>query len=273
MRVHHIDSRPPSLWRRLSELFEHRELLLLLAWRDVKVRYAQTFIGVLWGVVQPSLTLLIFVLVFQQALRIDTGGVPYVLFALPGIVAWSYFAAVIRESGAAILQSASMVSKVYFPRLILPLSKTLSAAVELLIGVVLVFAALFYYERGFEAAWLLTPVWLLLGLASALGAGLCVSASTIRYRDVQHVLPFVVQVGLYVTPVAWPQALAPPWLRQLLFLNPMTGVVEGWRASLLAGYPAPDAGSLALSSGVGLALLLGGLWLFGRAERRMADWV
>jgi lipopolysaccharide transport system permease protein len=273
VRTYLIDSRPPKLVHRLAELWAYRELLLLLTWRDLRVRYAQTFVGLLWVLLQPAVTLALFIVVFGRVIKVDTGTTPYAAFALPAIVAWNYFSAVLRESGSVILQSASMVSKVYFPRLILPLAKTLTSGVELLIGLVLVFILLtaLGIRPPLHVIWL--PAWLMLALCAALGTGLLVAASTIRYRDVQHVLPFVVQIGLYASPIAWPIQLVPePW-RMWLYLNPMTGVAEGLRWSLLPGSAFPGLMAIGFSAATGLALLILGLAAFGRAERRMADWV
>ncbi len=273
VRAQHIDSRPPDLGKRLAELWAYRELLLLLTWRDLRVRYAQTFVGLLWVLLQPVATLAIFLIIFGRVIKIDTEPIPYSAFVFPAIVAWGYFSAVLRESGTVILQSASMVSKVYFPRLILPLSKALTAAVELLIGLVLVFGLLIWHGLAPSACIWLMPLWLLVALMGSLGAGLLVAASTIRYRDLQHVLPFVIQIGLYVTPIGWPVRLVPESWRLLLFLNPMTGIVEGLRWSLLPAYQLPQIGELGLSLAAASGLLGLGLWAFGRAERRMADWV
>jgi len=258
--------------QRLKELHQYRELLLLMAWRDIKVRYAQTAVGLLWAVIQPVLTLGIFVLVFQRAMQVETGGIPYPVFALPGIVAWGYFASVLKDSGGSVINSAHMIRKIYFPRMVLPLSKAFSAFVELTVGLLLLVGMLLYYGLLPNAGWFMIPVWLLLTLVAALGAGLLVGASTIRFRDIQHVVPFVVQMGLYATPIAWPIEMAPENWRQLLFLNPMTGVVAGFRWSLEESGQAMPEG-LWLSAVVAVLLLATGLWAFGRAERLMADLV
>ena len=255
-------------WR---ELYDFRELLLLMAHRDLKVRYAQTFIGILWGVLQPLTTLLVFTFVFQRVVRIDTSPTPYPLFFLSGWCAWAFFALVLKEAGQSLISNAHILQKIYFPRVIVPVSKIYAAGAEMGIALVFVLGLMAWY--GQPPAWklLALPVFILLNVLTALGAGLWVSAMTIRYRDILHVVPFVVQVGLYASPVAYPSSLAPEAFRTAYFLNPMAGMIEGFRWALIADYPL--APQVWLSVAVGLVLFLSGYLYFNYVERLMADYL
>ena len=259
----------------LREMIRYRDLLWVLAYRDYRVRYAQTFLGLTWAFLQPTATLLIFALVFGRAVGIDTGAVPYPLFAVCGLAAWSYFAYVLSQSGTSIIGAQEMVKKVYFPRLIIPLSKAVVGLVDFAIACALILALMLYYGVLPSRNVVFLPLFALAGIAAALAVGIWMSALTIRYRDFQHVVPFLVQVGLYASPVAYPAALVtdvvPRWAGVLYYLNPMTGVAECFRWSLLG--TAPPNGLAYLSLGITLALLFGGLSYFRSVERTMADLV
>ncbi len=257
----------------LAELFRYRDLLLVLAYRDYRVRYAQTLLGLMWAFLQPTATLVILSIVFGQAMRIDTGAVPYPLFALCGMASWSYFAYVVGQSGTSIIGAQEMIKKVYFPRLVIPLSKAVVGFIDFAITALLILALLLYYGIAPSPHIAFLPLFAVAGVVAALAVGIWTSALTIRFRDFQHVVPFVIQVGLYATPVAYPAALVgavvPGWVDVVYYLNPMAGITEGFRWSVLGmGPPQPLS---FLSLGVTLILLLGGLFYFKSVERTMAD--
>lgn len=258
-------------WRlNLRELVDYRELLFILAWRDFRVRYAQTLLGVVWGVVQPVVTLLILIVIFGRGLKVDSGPLPYSVFALAGLAAWSYFSYLLSNAGTSIVGAAHMVQKIYFPRLILPLSKAIVGFVEFGITFVFLVALMIYYRIPVSphVAW--SPLFLLLTVAAGMAAGLWLSALTIRYRDFQHIVPFMVRIGLYVTPIAYPASVVPEQYRTAYYLlNPMAGVVEGFRWSTVGG-PPPDFWAW-VSFLVLFVLLVSGLFYFKRVERVMAD--
>lgn len=263
-------------WRWLPDLRElatHRDLLTTMAMRDIRVRYAQTRLGLAWALVQPLVTLGVMVLLFERAARVDTAPVPYPLFAMTGIAAWSYFAYVLKESGSSLIGAQEMVRKIYFPRLVIPLSKALVGLVDLLVVLLLLTLMCIRYGVRPGPEVIYAPVFLVGVLVAGLGAGIWVSALTIRFRDLQHVVPFIVQIGLFVTPVAYPAKLVmgtlPQWGQVVYFLNPMAGLVEGFRWALLGsgelGWPC----MLSLAAAV---LMLGsGLIYFRSMERVIAD--
>jgi len=257
----------------LAELYRYRDLFLVLAYRDYRVRYAQTFLGMMWAFLQPAAMLLVFSLVFGRAVGIDTGDVPYPLFAVSGMATWSYFAYVLSQSGTSIIGAQEMVKKIYFPRLAIPLSKAAVGFIDFGITTVLILMLMLYYGVAPSANVVFLPVFALLGILAALAVGIWVSALTVRFRDVQHVVPFMVQVGLYATPVAYPASLVtdavPPWVAAVYYMNPMAGVTEGFRWAILD--TAPPAPVSYLSFAVVLVLFLTGLAYFGRVERTIAD--
>ena len=234
-----VDADKQKLNLNLRELFNYRDLFLILAYRDLRVRYAQTFLGFFWAFLQPAATLLIFTVVFGKAVKVDTGGVPYPLFAITGMTAWTYFAFVLNQSGNSIIGAQEMVKKIYFPRLVIPLSKAVVGFVDFAIAFLFLAVMMLIYSFAPSANILYLPVFILLTIISALAVGIWLSALTIRYRDFQHVVPFLVQFGLYATPTAYPAETIinnlPDWAVAIYYLNPMAGVVEGFRWSVLGG--------------------------------------
>ncbi|MEQ6121924.1 ABC transporter permease [Reichenbachiella sp. MALMAid0571] len=253
----------------LKELFDYRDLFWVLAYRDLRVRYAQTFLGLLWAILQPLSTLLIFTLIFGRAIKVDTGNIPYPLFALCGMSAWSYFAFVMNQSGTSIIGAQEMIKKIYFPRLVIPLSKSLVAFVDFGIALAMTIVLLFYYNIPITPSIFIFPVFVLLNILFALGVGIWLSSLTIRYRDFQHIVPFLVQLGLYASPIAYPAALIPEKYKVLYYLNPMSGIVEGFRWAIL-NTPPPGVYSL-ISFGLVFIIFFSGLWYFKKMERTMAD--
>ena len=268
-----VDANKRGFSINLKELLDYRDLFLIMAYRDLRIRYAQTFLGLVWAFLQPAATLLIFTVVFGKAVKVDTGGIPYPVFAITGMTAWTYFAFVLNQSGNSIIGQQEMVKKIYFPRLVIPLSKAVVGFVDFLIAFAILFVLMIIYSVPPSANIAFLPVFILLTIISALAVGIWLSALTIRYRDFQHVVPFLVQFGLYATPIAYPSETIidnlPRWGTVLYYLNPMAGVVEGFRWSVLGG-AAPN--SLAyLSFGVVILLFITGLIYFKRVERVMAD--
>jgi lipopolysaccharide transport system permease protein len=255
---------------RFRELWEYRELLYFLTWRDVKVRYKQTFFGAAWAVLQPLLMMAVFALFIGRLAGIQPAGVPYTLFAYTGLVPWTLFAQSLTGASNSLVLNERLVSKVYFPRLLMPIAGAGSFAVDFVIASALLFAMMAYFGRHFSATILLAPVFGVLALLTAVAVGIWLSAVNVRYRDVAFAIPFFVQIWLFATPVAYSLSLVPPRFRVLYGLNPMTGIVVGFRWALLGTEP-PPAGTLAVSVATVLVLLPLGLVYFKRAERSFAD--
>lgn len=269
-----IDANQRSLFPNFRELMQYKDLFLTLAWRDFRVRYAQTTIGFLWAFLQPILTLLILSLVFGRLVGIPTP-VPYLLFAMTGISLWSYFSFVLSNSGASIISSQDMVKKIYFPRLVIPLSKAAVGLIDLAISLLMLIVLMFYYGIAPSVNFWLAPFFILAALLAALSIGIWLSALTVRFRDFQHIVPFMVQIGLYVTPIAYPADFAmeklPKWATSIYYLNPMAGIIQGFRWSLFGGTP-PD-GMAFISFGMVVLFLVSGLMYFRKVEDEMADFV
>ena len=269
-----IDANKKTFFPDWKELYAYRDLFLTLSWRDFRVRYAQTTIGLLWAFVQPIITLLILTLVFKQFAGVKTE-IPYLLFAVCGLSMWSYFAYVMTNSGNSIIQSQDMVKKIYFPRLIIPLSKALVGLIDLGITLLILAILMAYYGVWPASTIVFAPLFIIMGMLAALAVGIWLSALTVRFRDFQHIVPFMVQIGLYLTPVAYPIELAsdrvPSWAMIIYYLNPMAGVVQGFRWSVFGG-AAPDP-LMYLSFGMVFLLFFTGLFYFKKIESQMADFV
>lgn len=255
---------------KLREVWEYRELLYFLTWRDIKVRYKQTLLGASWAIIQPVCIMLVFSLFFGRLARMPSDGIPYPLFSFAALVPWTFFAYGLNQSSNSLVASANLIQKVYFPRLVIPLSSIFSGIVDFLLAFLVLLGMMSFYRffPGIRLVWL--PALLLLGLVTALGVGLWLAALNVRYRDVRYMVPFITQFWLFATPIAYPSSLLPePW-RTLYGLNPMVGVVEGFRWALLNTQKAP-APMLAVSSLVALGILVGGAFYFGRMEQTFAD--
>jgi lipopolysaccharide transport system permease protein len=263
--------RPRSGWAALDlcELWRYRDLLLVLGLRDVKLRYRQTVLGVAWVVLQPLLAAGIFAFVFGAVARLPSAGLPYFLFAYAGLLGWTAFQATITKASTCLVQSSNLISKVYFPRLILPLSTLLSTALDSLVGLAMLLVLLpIWVYPGPEI--LLLPVWFGLLLLMAVGLGVLAGALMVPYRDVQYILPVLIQLGMYASPVAYAVTAVPERLRAVVLLNPLSGILEGLRWSLL-GTSQPAWGAVAYGAGFALAVFLGGAYAFKRMERSFAD--
>jgi lipopolysaccharide transport system permease protein len=254
----------------LKAIWEYRELLYILVWRDLKVRYKQTVIGAGWAILQPLMTMAIFTVVFGTFVKIPSDGVPYPIFAYSALLPWSLFANSLTRGGTSIVGNAHILSKIYFPRLLLPLSGILSPIVDFAISIVILVAMMIWF--GTLPTWgvLALPLFLFLALLTALAVGLWLSALNVRYRDVGHAIPFLVQLWMFASPIAYPISLVPEKWRTLYMLNPMAGVIEGFRWALL-GTGSLDFGMIAISSTMVLALLLPGIVYFKYTERTFAD--
>jgi lipopolysaccharide transport system permease protein len=253
----------------LRELLLYRELLFFLAWRDVKVRYKQTVLGVAWAVLQPLLAMTLFTLVFGRLAKVPSDGIPYPLFSFAALLPWTFFSNAVTTSGTSVVGSAQLITKVYFPRLIIPGAAVAATLVDFAIALGLLAVLMIAYGAGVGPGVLLMLPLVLLTVILALGVGAWTAAMTVRYRDFRHALPFAMQLWLFATPVIYPASLVPSGWRPLLMLNPLTGIIEGYRAALF-GRPL-DGASLALSTVVSLLALWWGARTFRGMERTFAD--
>lgn len=257
---------------RLRELWAYRELLFFLGWRDVKVRYKQTVLGVAWAIIQPFMTMVVFSLFFGVLAGVPSDGIPYPIFSFAALVPWTFFSASLSQSSSSVIGSQRLVQKIYFPRLILPISSLVSGAVDFLIAFAMLIAMMGYYAivPTPNVVWL--PFLLLVQLLTALGVGLWLSALNVKYRDVRYALPFLIQLWLFATPIAYPSSLVPAEWRLVYALNPMVGVVEGFRWALLGTNTSPGPIVL-VSAAVSLLLFFTGAFYFRQVERTFADLV
>jgi len=263
---------PPRGWLELNlrEIWEYRELLYFFVWRDLKIRYKQTAIGAAWAVLQPFLTMIVFSLFFGALARIPSHGLPYPIFYYSALLPWMYFAGALQNATSTVVDQQRVITKVYFPRLVLPLAAVLSGLVDLAIGFVVFLGMMLYYGMTPQATILLLPGFLLLGVLTALGVGLWLSALNAIYRDVRYVLPFLIQFWMFASPVAYPSSLVPERWRWLYGLNPMAGVIEGFRWAL-TGQGQPPNLLLAASTGAVVLLVAGGVVYFQKMEATFAD--
>jgi len=268
-----VDASDSTLKLNLKELFRYKDLFWVLAYRDLRVRYAQTFLGLLWAFIQPLSTLLIISVVFGRFVKVDTGGIPYPVFAIIGVSLWTYFSFVLTQSGGSVIGAQEMVKKIYFPRLVIPLSKAVVGFVDFGVAILLLIGLFFYYGIIPSSNIVFLPIFLILTLISSLAVGIWLSALTIRYRDFQYIIPFFVQFGLYITPVAYPTDVVvnnlPSWASFLFYLNPMAGIIEGFRWCLIGGV-APN-GYFWVSISIVFILFISGIYYFRKIERVMAD--
>ena len=257
-------------WR---DLWHYRDLLVFLAWRDIAVRYRQTIAGVAWALLQPAMTMILFTIIFGRLAHMDGGGMPYPLLVLAGLIPWQLFSAALTGSGDSLVANAGLISKVYFPRIIIPMAAVSVAIVNALVSLALLAVLMPVY--GVWPTWRLVALPLLLMLTAliALGAGLVVSAMGVRYRDIRFVLPFVVQCGFFAAPVGYSTVVVPEHWRLVFALNPMVGVMEGFRWSILGHAVQELPQMLAMSAATMVVLLVVGRWAFRAVERDAADWL
>ncbi len=254
----------------LRDIWKYRELLYFLTWRDIKVRYKQTFLGMAWAVVQPFFMMLIFTVFFGRLAKVSSDGLPYPIFVYTALLPWQLFSRALTDASTSLVVNERLITKVYFPRLLIPASAVLASLVDFGIAFVLLLGMMLYYSIAPTGAVWTLPLFILLALMSALGIGFWLSALNAQYRDIRYTLPFLTQIWLFVTPVVYPASLVPEGWRLLYGLNPMTGVVEGFRWALL-GKGGGIEPMLAVSVIVILVTFIGGLYYFRRMERTLAD--
>jgi lipopolysaccharide transport system permease protein len=255
---------------KLGELWEYRELLYFLTWRDIKVRYKQTVLGAAWAIIQPFFTMVVFSIFFGKLAGMPSDQIPYPIFSFAALVPWTFFANGLSQSSNSLVGSSNLITKVYFPRLTIPISAVLSGVVDFVLAFVVLLAMMIYYGLVPTINILWLPLFLLLAFVTSLGVGLWLSALNVEYRDVRYVLPFIVQFWMFATPIAYPSTLlTQPW-RTLYGLNPMVGVVEGFRWALLGTDTAPGPIILA-SSFAAIIILISGAFYFRRVEKTFAD--
>lgn len=274
--------RPSRGWIALNlhELWRYRELIYFLIWRDIKVRYKQTVLGAAWAIIQPFFTMVVFTIFFGKLAKVPSDNVPYPIFSYTALLPWGLFTKALSDAGRSLVSHRAMITKVYFPRLAIPVASVVSGVVDFAIAFIVLLGMMAYYNMSpsggyhisLSSAALTTPLFLLLALITALGVGLWLSALNVLYRDINYIIPFLTQFWLFITPIAYPSSMIPQKWQLLYALNPMTGVVEGFRWALLGTETAPGA-MLAVSSCIATAILISGLYYFRRMERTFADMV
>lgn len=256
-------------WR---DLWHFRELFYILAWRDILVRYKQTVIGIAWAVIRPFVTVVVFTLVFNRVAKLDAPqGMPYALFVAVAMIPWQFFASAFSEASGSLLANSGLISKVYFPRMIVPAGSVITSLVDFAITLAMLVVLMVWYQYAPDWRVLTLPLFVLLAFAAALGTGLFLCALNVKYRDFRYVVPFIVQFGLYVSPVGFSSARVPEYLRWLYDLNPMVGVIDGFRWALLNGAAPLEARTLASSVVVTVVMCACGVWYFRQTERTFAD--
>jgi lipopolysaccharide transport system permease protein len=256
-----------NYWR---DLWHYRELLYFLAWRDVAVRYKQTAVGIAWALIRPALTMLVFV-AFRRLLDLPSGAVPDPIFVFAAVLPWQFFSSALSEAANSLISNANLVSKIYFPRLIIPCAALITSLVDFCITLGLLAILMLWY--GFVPGWqlLALPIFLLLAFGLALGVGLLLAALNVEYRDFRFIVPFILQLGLFVSPIAFSTTDVPPQWRTLLALNPLVGIIEGFRWSLLGGRVPLSADVVLVSAATAAAMIVLGIWYFRRMEHNFAD--
>lgn len=272
LHTHRIEPSHGWVSLKLAELWEYRELVYFLTWRDIKVRYKQTVLGAAWAIIQPLFTMLVFSLFFGRLAKVPSDNIPYPIFCYAALVPWTFFANGLAQSSNSLVGSSNLITKVYFPKLAIPLATVIAGVIDFFLAFSVLLVMMFYYQVAISWKILWTPVFLMLALVTSLGVGLWLSALNVQFRDVKFVVPFITQFWMLATPIAYPSSLLnEPW-RTLYGLNPMAGVVEGFRWSLLNVETAPRP-MLLVSAIVALVALAGGAFYFRRMEKSFADLV
>ncbi len=263
---------PSAGWRLLDvrELWQYKDLLWFLVWRDIKIRYAQSVLGIGWAVIQPVINMIIFTVIFGNMAKLASDGVPYAIFSYTALVPWTYFSSALTSSSTSLISSRSMLTKIYFPRLLIPLAPVFSKLLDFGIAMLLLFGLMVYFGTAPTVGVLLLPILVLLMMLTAAGTGMWLTALAIQYRDVKYALSFVVRLLMYASPVVYPVSLIPAQFRILYGINPMTGVIEGFRSALLGTVSMPwDL--LGVGTLVAVMLFVSGAFYFRRMERTFAD--
>lgn len=255
-------------WR---DLWAYRDLFYFLAWRDVLVRYKQTTIGILWALVRPLMTMLVFTLVFSKLAKLPSGSAPYPILVFAALLPWQFFSNALTEAGNSLIANSNMISKVYFPRLVIPTSAVIVSFVDFLISFVILLGLMAWFEYMPDWHILMLPLFVLMAFAAALGAGLWIAALNVKYRDFRYIIPFVVQIGLYVSPVGFSSAIVPEEWRLIYSLNPMVGVIDGFRWAIMRGETQMYWPGFLLSLVLVSCVLLTGIYYFRKTEKTFAD--
>ncbi|PLZ91734.1 phosphate ABC transporter permease [Fischerella muscicola CCMEE 5323] len=254
-----------------KDIWRYRELMYFLAWRDILVRYKQTAIGIAWALIRPFLTMVVFTVVFGGLAKLPSGGVPYPILVFAAMLPWQFFANALSESSNSLISNANLVSKVYFPRLIVPISAVVVSFVDFMVSGMILLGLMAWYNYVPDWRILTLPIFILIAFAAAVGAGLWLAALNVEYRDFRYIVPFIVQFGLYISPVGFTSSVVPPQWRLLYSLNPMVGVIDGFRWAILGGDSQIYLPGFTLSVGLVALLLLTGIWYFRKMERTFAD--
>jgi len=264
--------KPPSGWLSLDlqEVWAYRELLFLLAWRDISVRYKQSVVGIGWAIIQPVMTMIIFSIIFGKFAKLPSEGVPYPVFAFCALLPWNYFARSLTDSSDSLVGSSHLVTKIYFPRLILPLSKVFVGLIDFSVAFIVLIILMVFYGISPTSAVFFLPFFILIAMISALGIGLWLTALNVKYRDIKYIVPFLTQFWMYASPVAYSTTLVPEKWQWLYGLNPLVGVIEGFRWALL-GKSSPDLTMLFISLTIISFLLFSGIYYFKKMEKMFAD--
>jgi lipopolysaccharide transport system permease protein len=267
-----IKIRPAKGWvaLRLRDLWAYRELLYFLTWRDIKVRYKQTLLGVAWAVIQPLATMLLFTLFFGKLAKVPSDGIPYPIFAYAGLLPWTFFSNAVTGSGNSLVGSSNLITKVYFPRMIIPGAAVTAGLVDFAIAFVILIALMVYYGVSLTVNLFALPLLVVLTALLALGVGMWLSALNVKYRDIRYALPFLIQLWMFASPIIYPASMMPQKWRWVLWLNPLSAIIEGYRAALLGRTTFPWS-ALALSGLITLAVLVYSAYSFRRMERTFAD--
>ncbi|PMB05922.1 phosphate ABC transporter permease [Fischerella thermalis CCMEE 5198] len=254
-----------------KDIWRYRELMYFLAWRDILVRYKQTAIGIAWALIRPFLTMVVFSVVFGGLAKFPSGGVPYPILVFAAMLPWQFFANALSECSNSLITNANLVSKVYFPRLIVPISAVIVSFVDFMVSGMILLGLMAWYNFVPNLRILTLPVFILIAFAAAVGAGLWLAALNVEYRDFRYIVPFIVQFGLYISPVGFTSSVVPPQWRLLYSLNPMVGVIDGFRWAILGGDSQIYLPGFTLSVGLVALLLVTGIWYFRKMERTFAD--
>lgn len=254
-----------------KDLWRYRELFYFLAWRDILVRYKQTIIGIAWALIRPFLTMIVFTVVFGNLAKLPSEGAPYPIMVFAGMLPWQFFSGALSECSNSLITNSNLISKVYFPRLIVPASAVIVSFVDFLVAGMILLALMAWYN--FVPSWriLTLPVFILIAFAASMGAGLWLAALNVKYRDFRYVVPFIIQFGLYISPVGFTSSIVPQQWRFLYALNPMVGVIDGFRWAIIGGQAELYWPSFLLSLGLVILLFGGGIWYFRKTERTFAD--
>jgi lipopolysaccharide transport system permease protein len=258
---------------KLQDLWIYRELVYFLTWRDIKVRYKQSVLGILWAILKPFMSMVVFTIFFGNLAKIPSDGVPYPIFSYTAILPWELFASALVVASRSMVTSGNMISKIYFPRLIVPLSSVMASLVDFFIGFVILIGMMLFYHISPTINTLWLPLLILLALVTALGVGFWTSALMVRYRDVGYLMPFITDLWKFLTPVVYPASMIPEKWRLLYALNPMTGVVEGFRYALLGTTQSVSLPMILISCGISILILISGLFYFRRMEKQFADMI